>query len=86
MKYYFLKFFLGKLNVFEVICFLYGNLVKLKCDVFLYDELFLFNYVYWIKGVKYIVIVVNDEKYLGVDINDLLLIIYNVNNDDVGEY
>lgn len=60
--------------------------MKLKCDVFLYDELFLFNNVYWIKGVKYNVIVINDGKYLGVDINDLLLIIYNVNYDDVGEY
>lgn len=72
--------------MFEVICFLYGNLVKLKCDVFLYDELFVFDNVYWIKGGKYIVIVIDNGKYVGVDKNDLLLIINSVNNNDVGDY
>lgn len=86
MKYYFSKSLLGKPNVSEVTCSLHGNSVKLKCDVFLYDESPPLNYVYWTKGVKHIVIAANDEKYSGADINDPSLTIYNVNNDDAGEY
>ncbi|XP_065922710.1 uncharacterized protein [Magallana gigas] len=76
----------SKPNVSEVTCSLHGNSVKLKCDVFLYDESPPLNYVYWTKGVKHIVIAANDEKYSGADINDPSLTIYNVNNDDAGEY
>lgn len=86
MKYYFSKFLLGKPNVSEVTCSLHGTSVKLKCDVFLYDESPPLNYVYWTKGVKHLVIAANDEKYSGADINDPSLTIYNVNNDDAGEY
>lgn len=60
--------------------------MKLKCDVFLYDESPPLNYVYWTKGDKYTVIATNDEKYSGADINDPSLTIYNVNYDDAGKY
>lgn len=86
MKYYFSKSLLGKPNLSEVTCSLHGNSVKLKCDVFLYDESPPLNYVYWTKGVKHIIIATNDEKYSEADINDPSLTIYNVNNDDAGEY
>lgn len=86
MKYYFSKSLLGKPNLSEVTCSLHGNSVKLKCDVFLYDESPPLNYVYWTKGVEHKVIATNDEKYSGADIKDPSLTIYNVNNDDAGEY
>lgn len=86
MKYYFSKSLLGKPNLSEVTCSLHGNSVKLKCDVFLFDESPPLDYVYWSKGGKHIFIATNDEKYSGADINDPSLTIHNVNNDDAGEY
>lgn len=83
---YFLKSVLGKPNISEVTCSLHGNSVKLKCDVFLYDESPPLNNVYWTKGDKHIVIASNDEKYAGADKNDPSLTIYNVNCDDAGDY
>uniref|UniRef100_A0A8W8NYD7 Ig-like domain-containing protein n=2 Tax=Magallana gigas TaxID=29159 RepID=A0A8W8NYD7_MAGGI len=76
----------SKPNLSEVTCSLHGNSVKLKCDVFLYDESPPLNNVYWTKGVKHIFIATNDGKYAGADINDPSLTIYNVNCDDAGEY
>lgn len=67
-------------------CSLHGHSLKLKCDVFLYDESPPLNNVYWTKGVKHNVIATNDGKYSGADINDPSLTIYNVNYDDAGEY
>lgn len=67
-------------------CSLHGNSVKLKCDVFLYDESPPLNSVYWTKGGKHIVIATNDRKYAGADKNGPSLTIYNVNCDDAGEY
>lgn len=58
----------------------------MRCDVFLYDELFVLIDVYWIKGGIKFDIVIKGGKYLGVNLIDLLLIINNVNEYDVGNY
>lgn len=58
----------------------------MKCDVFLYEDLFVINNVDWIKNGIKLDIVKSVGKYLGVDINDLLLIINDVNFNDVGDY
>lgn len=80
------KIFLDWLNMFEGICILLNCLVKFRCDVFLYDELFVVNDVYWMKNGIKLDVLKSDGKYLGVNINDLLFIINNVNYNDVGDY
>lgn len=58
----------------------------MRCDIFLYDDLFVLMDVYWIKGDIKLDIVKFMGKYVGVKIIDLLLIINNVNDNDVGDY
>lgn len=77
---------LGKPNISEVTCSLHGNSVKLKCDVFLYDESPPLDYVCWTKNGKQIFIATNNEKYARDDKNDLSLTINNVNYNDAGDY
>lgn len=84
--YNFSKSVLGKPNISEVTCSLHGNSVKLKCDVFLYDESPPLDYVCWTKNGKQIFIATNNEKYARDDKNDLSLTINNVNNNDAGDY
>lgn len=84
--YNFSKSVLGKPNISEVTCSLHGNSVKLKCDVFLYDESPPLDYVCWTKNGKQIFIATNNEKYARDDKNDLSLTINNVNYNDAGDY
>lgn len=84
--YYFSKSVLGKPNISEVTCSLHGNKVKLKCDVFLYDESPSLGDVYWTKNGVKIEIEKTNGKYSGVDINDPSLTINNVNRNDAGNY
>lgn len=67
-------------------CSLHGNSVKLRCDVFLYDESPALDDLYWIKNGKQIFIATNDEKYARVDKNDPSLTINNVDYNDAGDY
>lgn len=76
----------SKPNISEVTCSLHGNKVKLKCDVFLYDESPALGDVYWTKNGVKIVIEKTNGKYSGVDINDPSLTINNVNRNDAGNY
>lgn len=85
-QYYFSKSVLGKPNISEVTCSLHGNSVKLRCDVFLYDESPALDDLYWIKNGKQIFIATNDEKYARVDKNDPSLTINNVDYNDAGDY
>lgn len=70
----------------EVTCFLHGNSVKLKCDVFVYEESPALDNVYWTKDGKHIVIATNNGKYTGADKNDPSLTINSVNHNDAGDY
>lgn len=70
----------------EMTCFLHGNSVKLKCDVFLNDESPALDNVYWTKGGKHILIASNNGKYAGADKNDPSLTINSVNHKDAGDY
>lgn len=57
-------------------------MVKLFCEVFLYD----LENVFWSINGKEIDNFKSKVKYLEVIIKDLLLIIFNVNEDVVGFY
>lgn len=73
-------------NISEGTCTLQGDAVKLRCDVFLYDESPTLTDVYWTKdGIK-LNIGGRGEKYLGGDVNNQSLIINNVNYNDDGDY
>lgn len=73
-------------NISEGTCTLQGHAVKLRCDVFLYDESPTLTDVYWTKdGIK-LNIGGRGEKYLGGDVNNQSLIINNVNYNDDGDY
>lgn len=73
----------GFLNVMinYEICFK-EYLVKLIGKVFLNE----FEYVFWIKNGEKIDIFKSGDKYLEVIVEDLLLIIFKVNEYDVGFY
>lgn len=73
-------------NISEGTCTLQGHAVKLRCDVFLYDESPTLTDVYWTKdGIK-LNIGGSGGKFLGVDVNNQSLIINNVNYNDAGDY
>lgn len=67
-------------------CTLQGHAVKLRCDVFLYDESPALTDVYWTKGGIKLDIATHNGKYLGVNLTDPSLTINNVNYNDAGNY
>lgn len=73
-------------NMSEGTCTLQGHAVKLRCDVFLYDESPALTDVYWTKGGIKLVIATHEGKYLGVNLTDPSLTINNVNYNDAGSY
>lgn len=82
------KFVLDKPNISGGTCTLQGRSVKLKFDVFLYDESPALNEVYWTKEVDEnndIRISTSDTK-CKVDTDDLSLTITNVDINDAGNY
>lgn len=70
----------------EGTCTLLDRSVKLRCDVFLYDESPAVKDLYWTKNGIKLAVTKSDEKYSGVDINDPSLIINSVNHNDAGDY
>lgn len=80
------KIFLDRPNMSEGTCTLLNRSVKLRCDVFLYDESPAVNDVYWTKNGIKLHVSKSDGKYSGVDINDPSLIINSVNHNDAGDY
>lgn len=73
-------------NISEGTCTLQGHAVKLRCDVFLYDESPTLTDVYWTRdGIK-LNIGRSGGKYLKVDVNNQSLIINNVSYNDAGDY
>lgn len=54
----------------EWTCTLLDCSVKLRCDVFLYDESPEVNDLYWTKNGIKLDVTISDGKYSGVDIND----------------
>lgn len=79
-------FFLGKPNMPEVTCTFQSHSLKLKCQVFLYDESPALNDVYWTKNGMKIDIEKTNGKYSEMDINDPSLTINRVNHNDAGDY
>lgn len=61
-------------------------LVKLIGKVFFYDNCNVIIDVFWIKNGNEIDILNSGGKYLKVSIDDFLLIIFDVNEYDVGFY
>lgn len=80
------KIFLDRPNMSEGTCTLLNRSVKLRCDVFLYDESPAVNDVYWTKNGIKLDVSKSNGKYSGVNINDPSLIINNVNYNDAGDY
>lgn len=70
----------------EGTCTLLDRSVKLRFDVFLYDESPPFNVLYWTKNGIKLDVTKSNEKYSGVDMNDPSLIINSVNHNDAGDY
>lgn len=70
----------------EGTCTLQGHAVKLRCDVFLYDESPALTDVYWTRGGIKLDIATQGGKYLGVNLTDPSLTINNVNYNDAGNY
>lgn len=73
-------------NISEGTCTLQGHAVKLRCDVFLYDESPTLTDVYWTKDDIKLNIGGSGGKYLKVDVNNQSLIINNVSYNDAGDY
>lgn len=73
-------------NMSEGTCTLQGHAVKLRCDVFLYDESPALTDVYWTRGGIKLDIATQGGKYLGVNLTDPSLTINNVNYNDAGNY
>lgn len=80
------KSFLDRPNISEGICTVLDRSVKLRCDVFLYDESLPLKDVYWTKNGEKLFTAINDGKYSGVNTNDPSLTINNVNYNDAGSY
>lgn len=70
----------------EGTCTLLDRSVKLRCDVFLYDESPAINDLYWTKNGIKLDVTKSDGKYSGVDMNETSLIINSVNHNDAGDY
>lgn len=81
-----MKSVLDRPNMFEGTCTLQGHSVKLRCDVFLYDDSPALTDVYWTKGGIKLDIAPNEGKYVGVNLTDPSLTINNVNYNDAGDY
>lgn len=70
----------------EGTCTLLDRSVKLRCDVFLYDESPAVNALYWTKNGIELDVTKSYGKYSRVDMNDPSLIINSVNHNDAGDY
>lgn len=70
----------------EGTCTLLDRSVKLRCDVFLYDESPTVNDLYWTKNGIKLDVTKSNGKYSGVDINDPSLTINSINHNDAGDY
>lgn len=81
-----MKTVLDRPNMSGGTCTLQGHAVKLRCDVFLYDESPALTDVYWTKGGIKLDIATHNGKYLGVNLTDPSLTINNVNYNDAGNY
>lgn len=81
-----MKTVLDRPNMSGGTCTLQGHAVKLRCDVFLYDESPALTDVYWTKGGIKLDITTHNGKYLGVNLTDPSLTINNVNYNDAGNY
>lgn len=73
-------------NMSEGTCTLQGHAVKLRCDVFLYDESPALTDVYWTRGGIKLDTATHNGKYLGVNLTEPSLTINNVNYNDAGNY
>lgn len=80
------KSVLDRPNMSKGTCTVQGCSVKLKCDVFLYEDSPAINNVDWTKNGIKLDITKSAGKYLGADINDPSLTINNVNFNDAGDY
>lgn len=80
------KSVLDRPNMSEGTCTLLDHSVKLRCDVFLYDQSPALIDVYWTKNGVKIDIANSNGKYSGVDMNDPSLTINNANRKDAGDY
>lgn len=80
------KSVLDRPNISEGTCTSLDHSVKLKCDIFLYDESPAVNDVYWTKNGIKISFSTSDGKYAGVNINNPSLTINNVDCNDAGKY
>lgn len=77
---------LDRPNISEGTCTLQGHAVKLRCDIFLYDDSPALTDVYWTKGDIKLDTAKSVGKYVGVNITDPSLTINNVNYNDAGDY
>lgn len=73
-------------NMSEGTCTLQGHSVKLRCDIFLYDDSPALTDVYWTKDDIKLITATSVGKYVGVNITDPSLTINNVNHNDAGDY
>lgn len=81
-----MKSFLDRPNMSEGTCTLQGHSVKLRCDIFLYDDSPALTDVYWTKDDIKLITATSVGKYVGVNITDPSLTINNVNHNDAGDY
>lgn len=81
-----LKYVLGRPNISEGTCTVQDRSVRLRFNVFLYDESPQVNDVYWTKNSTKLDISKSDGKYSEKNNDGKSLIIKNVTESDAGSY
>lgn len=81
-----MKFVLDQPNISEGTCTLQGHSVKLRCDVFLYQDSPALTDVFWTKDRVKLDIATHNGKYAVLDTTNPSLTINNVNYNDAGDY